>query len=372
VNHVGALAEEDPFNLFFSKYKGDWITVSKRAVRNFQEWGFNTAGYHSPFELHKYLPFMTEAYPYPASIAYWMPETRYPDIFDPAWEVEIKNTIELMCDLVKQNKDNLIGYYWTDTPRWDLDTARTQINDDWVSHIRSLPETAAGKKQYMKFLTERYLDNPSALESLYGIHPNNSDHSIPDIFSGISIEHPTVLEDDKAFLRLIARRYYSILGEATRKTDPCHLIFGDRYLGGDHPKEVIEEALPYIDVLSVQPLGTTFEVDLFDFLFEMSQKPILICDHQSSFYTTEYPNTMWNQLPSEAEAAKAYDEYLAAAFKKPYIIGYHRCQYIDRYDKNSGLLKQGLLREDETPYHQLTEQIKQTNTSLKGALAKSL
>ena len=369
INHAGAIAEPDPFNLFQSKYKGDWKTFSQTVVENFRNWGFNTAGYHSPFELHKKLPFMAEAYPYPAGIAYWMPEADYPDVFDPKWEAEINNTLKLMYELVKKNNKNIIGYYWTDTPRWNLDLARQQIGKDWVTHIRSLPESAPGKKQYLKFLMDRYADNPSVLGSAYNLQTVKTGASIDKILSGICLDLPTVREDDRDFLRLIARRYYGVLGECTRSIDPDHLIFGDRYLGGDHPKEVIEEALPWTDVLSVQPLGIHFEEDLFDSLFEMSQKPILICDHQSSFYSKEYPETLWSQLPSEAEAAKAYHDYLTTAFKKPYIIGYHRCQYIDRFDKNSKLLKQGLLREDETPYQLLVEQVKRTNHFIKNIAA---
>jgi hypothetical protein len=364
VNHAGALAEEDPFNLFLSKYEGNWNKATETVIKNFLDWGFNTAGYQSPFELHQHLPFMAEPYPYPAAIAYWLPKADYPDVFDPLWESKIKNTVTLMCALVKQNQRNLIGYYWTDTPRWDLDAARKHVGADWVSSIRSLPTSAPGKQRYLGFLKDRHVGNSSLLDSVYGFFPEATKPCDDKNFSTLRLDHPVVIKDDMEFLRLIARRYYQVAGEATRAADPVRLIFGDRYLGGDHPKEVIEEALPWIDVLSVQPLGIVFEEDLFDELYEISKRPILICDHQSSFHTKEYPDTLWNQLPDEATAAKGYHEYLTAAFKKPYIIGYHRCQYIDRYDKNNRLLKQGLLREDETPYQQMVDEVKRTNQSI--------
>ena len=34
---------------------------------------------------------------------------------------------------------------------------------------------------------------------------------------------------DLAFLRLIAREYFRVMGETNQKHDPDHLIFGDRF-----------------------------------------------------------------------------------------------------------------------------------------------
>ena len=47
--------------------------------------------------------------------------------------------------------------------------------------------------------------------------------------------------------------------------------------------------------------------------------------------------------------------------KKPYLVGYHRCQYIDRFVHNKGILKQGLLREDGSPYEELIDGVRKAN-----------
>jgi len=72
---------------------------------------------------------------------------------------------------------------------------------------------------------------------------------------------------------------------------------------------------------------------------------------------------MWQQLESEEAAGFAYAKYLQDAFEKPYIVGYHRCQYIDRYQswKGTGLLKQGIIQEDGTPYETLARMTTRAN-----------
>jgi len=248
---------------------------------------------------------------------------QYPDVFDPAVQKKMKETIQNVVGNQRGNA-NLIGYYWTDTPQWDLKRARKKRGTDWVSTIRELPKDAPGKKRYEQFVAE----------------------------GGTS---------DEAFLRLIARELYRVLGEETRRLAPDALIFGERYLVGDHPDCVIEEALPYIDVLSIQPGGATFNAAYFDELHSKFKKPIILCDHQSSFPTPDYPKTMWQQMESEEAAGQAYAQYLEDAFSKPYIIGFQRCQYIDRFAEHPGVLKQGMIREDGTPYRTLMKYVLEAN-----------
>ena len=70
---------------------------------------------------------------------------------------------------------------------------------------------------------------------------------------------------------------------------------------------------------------------------------------------------MWQQLPNQEEVGMAHREYLDTALAKPYILGYHRCQYIDRFKARKGVLKQGLLKVDGTPYKTLVRTVTENN-----------
>ena len=56
--------------------------------------------------------------------------------------------------LQQEDHPNLIGYYWTDTPQWDLKRAQETRGTDWISTIRDLPEDSFGAKRYRKFIEE--------------------------------------------------------------------------------------------------------------------------------------------------------------------------------------------------------------------------
>jgi hypothetical protein len=371
VVHIGAIREPSKINLFQDQYGGDRKRVSEAAAQNLQSRGFNTAGYHCPTPIRDLLPFMADAFLVKNS--FFLPEAafRYSDVFDPAVQEQQRQIIRRMCDSAKTNP-RLIGYYWTDTPQWDLRQARRRRGIDWVSAIRQLGAAAPGKRRYVEFLKERYGGRIAAINAKYGLAVTSFPDLLEHPFEGLDLSHPAIYADDQEFLRLIAREHYRVIGEETRRCDPKHLVFGECYLMGDHPDAVIQEALAHIDVLSIQPLGREFNGELFDRLHRLTGKPILLCDHQCSFATPDYPKTMWQQLESEEAVGQAYARFLERAFAKPYILGFHRCQYIDRFVPYQGVLKQGLLREDGRPYETLVNHVKDANREQMRRFAQGL
>ena len=179
--------------------------------------------------------------------------------------------------------------------------------------IRRLPAPHVGKQRYVSFLRERHASAPSEFRAAYGMELGDVDTMLARDFSDLLLNHPIVHRDDYEFLRLIAREYYRVAGEAMEREDRRRLVFGDRYLLDDLPTEVLEEALPWIDVVAVQPSAARFERDAFERIYRIARKPILISDHASSF-----------PAESVSESARAYDDYLSEAFERSYIVGYHR------------------------------------------------
>lgn len=328
VTHTGSIldARSQIFDLFEHQYKNNRIQAEASIAQQLRQWGYNALGYHA-------IRSSTENMPYVASCmvttnSAWRKgrNFQYEDVFSQDWKNKARDIVEKMVQKSK-NKLHLLGYYWTDMPAWDLKHSKKNLGLHWVDYIRSLPSHTEGKKKYLGFLKER------------GGKP-----------------------DDQEFLRLIAREYYRTIGEHTRQLDPNSLILGDRYQGVALPFDVIKEALPYIDVISVQPGACHFESDKFDQLYDMGKKPIMICDHQCSFPTDDYKKTIWRQLASVHEVNRAHDTYLLEAFSKPYIIGYNRCQYIDRVQ--GGKLKQGLVDVKGNPRKELVEGVSSTHQKI--------
>ena len=304
---VAQIADILKTEAFQSRYSADPRAACEMVAANLRAARFNTVGYRHPIEMRALMPFMAEVYL--AQVAYWMPRVRYVDVFSPSYPKAVNNLILKMVSEVKANA-NLIGYYWTSTPRWDLDFARRQIGDDWVSMIRRLPAPHVGKQRYVSFLREQHASSPLEFRAAYGMELGEVDTILSRDFVDLPLSNPIVYRDDYEFLRIIAREYYRVAGEAMERTDRRHLVFGDRYMLADMPTEVLEEAIPWIDVVAVQSAEVQFEREAFERIYRIARKPILICNHTSN-------------ASSESDAARAYDDYVTEALERPYIVGYH-------------------------------------------------
>jgi hypothetical protein len=304
----------------------------------------------------------------------------YPDVFNPDIQHGLQQRIRKLCGQHRANP-MLVGYTWTDTPCWDIVRTRALRQTDWVSEIRKLPKEAPGKQHYIDFLRKRYNNDIQQFNQSYGLSAASFSHLLVSDFFGLDRSWGAVLTDDKQFLGIIAEQFYQTIGEAQRRYDPEHLVFGEKYLAGDYPDVVLKAAAPFIDVLSIQPgdgyidvypPSDVFQADEFDRLHHLINKPIFICDHQISFATKEYPRTTWTQRPNEEDAATATKAFMLTAFNKPYIIGYMRCQYIDRRDIRRNALKQGLLRHDRSPYQKAIDTFRNTNIEIKKEIQQKL
>lgn len=339
VVHVGQLYRGGA-SLIRKRFGGDVEATNSYVLKLLEQMNCNSIGYGAPNELKPHIPYF--AHFNALMISEWRlgsGKLKYGDIFDPEVEQEMRSGMRQVC---KENRDNpnLIGYYWTDMPMWDLDHADRVMDHNWVHFIRSLPESAPGKAAYVDYLLKRYTGRLDAMATRYEVEPERQ-VMLKEVFNENKRLDPVRREDDLAFLRLIARRYYSILGSETRKHDPHHLIFGDRYTNFVHPDVVLEEALPWIDVLSIQPNGK-FNKTYFDALYAKTGKPINICDHQVSFPVPGFNKVIWPPVDSPEIAIDQMNSFVRDAFEQPYIVGYGRCQMID-YISHGNRIKIGLI-----------------------------
>jgi len=272
-------------------------------------------------------------------------EFHYDDVFDTEWQRKAAAEIRQFCQPVRDQK-NLIGYYVTDGPWWGLRKVKGQ--PDWLGYYRSLPAKAPGKRQYVECLVKR-LGSVEAVTKRYRIAADSAEALQAVTDWPVDANNAEILADDEEFLGLIAKEYYRVCQAAIRQNDPNHLFFGDRYFDVDIPKPVLRAALPYIDGVAVQPNDKgKFNREFFDRIYAEANKPILICDFAVNFPTPEHPKVMWAGSDTEEATADAYEAFLRAALATPYMFGVHRCTYIDL--ARPTVLKQGLVRENGTPY----------------------
>ena len=358
VNHAGAL----------DRGAAAWERRREALVEQLRGWNMDNLGYGGPPELERTLPYfaaitLARVEKHRSDPVAGRPDSYvFPDVFDPAWQKAVESEIENGCARHRENPF-LIGYFWTDTPTWDVVKTRGLRGTDWVSEIRKLPAKAPGRRRYAEFLAKRYDGRLADLNTIYGLELNSLEALATADLSRVAIGRHVAGEDDRAFLGEIARQFYETAGTAQRKCDPNHLVFGDRYLAGDAPANVLKVAAPHIDSVSVQPgdrytkqypPSTRFPERVIERLHRLTRKPVLICDHAISFPVPGQPKTIFEQMPTQEEAARATEAFVRQAYAKTYMLGYLRCQYVDRPAGFGRGLRQGLVDAEGRPYEAMT------------------
>ncbi len=115
----------------------------------------------------------------------------------------------------------------------------------------------------------------------------------------------------------LAHAYYKTTHDAIRRYDKNHLILGDRYeANAPIPMEVVNAALPYIDVLSFQDFRDP--IKHLDEWYKKTGKTVLLADAAGL------------RVPARADGFKSnngkwHAETLHALHKNPGCIGFHLC-----------------------------------------------
>ena len=278
------------------------------AIRKIRKWGFNAGCYQGPRWMWNRIPYTKGINLVPTSP--YKPDSQFGfrDVFDPAFIATLDGSIRRIVEPQRENP-YLIGYFWTDISVWE----RERKGESWLSFYASLPADSAGGKIWREWKAS---------------HPES---------------------EETKFLAVIAKQLFSTAHRLIRKYDRNHLILGERWHEIDMPDFVVRESLPYVDAISIQPTSPEFNHEFFKEVHEAYGKPIYIADHVSSFATNEHPVTMGQKAKSPEDYVAYYERYVTTALSRPYVVGYHKCQYQDQLSPG-GMLKQGLLRRDERPY----------------------
>lgn len=297
LNHIDPASLRYPENIdiWRERYGGDTIRWIKESVApNLKAWGFNSVGWVQEVTVRKWRhsrAFTREEYqalgmPYCHLLPFmeshqWEQHTNHFDFRSEEWKEWCDYVARSHCAELSEDP-KLIGYFYSDCPCWAHDRPHNEWRGPMFDPERL--ETEAGRKE----------------------------------------------------LRELATVYYKTTHDAIRRHDTHHLILGDRYeANAPIPMEVVESALPYVDVLSFQDFRDP--VKHLDEWYKKTGKPVLLADaagvdwRAKTFYRPN--NGAW------------YAETLAALHKNPGCIGVHLC---GAYQRNKAR-RRGLLDEREMP-----------------------
>ena len=296
LNHIDSspLRYPEAGDLWQSKYGNSTERWLKESVRpDLLNWGFNSVGWTQEVvirgeTIHRHSPSFTyEEYqwlglPYCHLLPFaethqWDNEVKLPDFHSPDFAEWCDYVARSQCSRFADDP-KLIGYFYTDCPGW----VHTRPGNKWKGP----------------------LFDPEKLKT----------------------------EAGRAELRKLATRYYQVTHAAIRRYDPHHLILGDRYeANAPLPTEVVESALPFVDVLCFQDFKEP--VAHLDHWHRATKKPVLWADGAKNQPVTDPPpaaNTSATKATGTPTFSKASATIPAASA--------HLCgAYLRNHARNRGL-----------------------------------
>ena len=310
LNHIDPASLRYPENihLWREKYGGSTVRwIKESVVPNLREWGFNSVGWVQEVTVRQWRhsrAFTSDEYraldmPYCHLLPFteshqWEKHTAHFDFRNKDWKEWCDYVARSHCAELSDDP-NLIGYFYSDCPCW----IHQRPANEWRGPMF----------------------DPERLQSAAG----------------------------RRELKELAEIYYKTTHDAIRRYDKHHLLLGDRYeANAPIAMEVIQAALPYIDVLSFQDFRDPV-THLKDW-YEKTGKPVLLADAA---------RIKWQTVPGEFTRNNGawYAQTLAELHQNPGCVGFHLC---GAYQRNKAR-RYGLLDEQEIPDAENVALIKAAN-----------
>lgn len=370
------------YNVSILKKYGDYSAWANATVERFKEWGYNTLGAWSKYDLFKQVPY---TYTFISRRNVQRNIARVlPDVFDPLWQAEVKAKIENFTQILK-NDSYLIGYWLDNEINWGPDSFddKTLLEEYMTPPYEYM---RPGKVIAVNFLIERYNGNVKEFNKAWKMNLKSFDELYDKTKLGLKgyTTHGRAKDDVNAFTRLVAQTYFNYTAAVVRKYDPNHLILGVRFHLEGTPREVIEECGKYCDIVSINyyrnfkfiydPIKY-FRSAIFGLIpmdkwmqryYEISSKPLLVSEF---CYTPGDKNIQVDHSSAvkfaliQKHMADYFEWYAQSCLKKPYIVGYHWFSYINKIandvDNNCGLVDTY-----DNPYTVLTERMAEVNSKI--------
>jgi len=294
-----------------------------RTQRRLQDWGFNTAGGWSQYEVLNLPRIVTTDLGRRARLHWY-------DIFDDA-KVEATNAMAQQLVAAHRGHPLLIGYFsdnevgWWGSPMflWHLALGWDKASKRVLWQL--LHDTYGGRWER---LLDDFVPASPGLDSFAALRAQGAALRLRPGGQGIRVIG--------AFTRKVAQRYYTLVHDALRRADPQALIVGDR-LPLYYNQDAVLALRGRVDVLS-----TNYNVDVpdgwvapyfFEGLRDLAGKPVLV----SEFFFAADENRSGNannghlmNVATQAERVRGAAAALKHFATFPNIVGLHWFQYFDQ------------------------------------------
>jgi hypothetical protein len=302
-----------------------------------------------------------------------VPCSAFPNVFHPDFEPFCRYLARKVCS-PHVGDPWLFGYFLDNELDW---WGHSDPNTGLFDAVMRKSAGHTAKRALRDFLADRYGNDVARFNQAWGAELASFDKLLElDSLSGTKSE--TVVADKKAFIALIAERYFSVVTRAIREVDPDHMILGCRFAGGYGSEGVWQAAGRHCDIITFNYYGN---VDLdqglardhhsarhgkplaeaFQAFYDMGQRPMMVTEWSFPALDAGLPSIhgAGQRFRTQAERARATEIFARTMLALPYLVGYDYFMWVDepalgiseRFPEDSNY---GLVNEDNQPYELLT------------------
>lgn len=348
------------------KYGGEAVWADATLAR-LKTWGFNTlpTGY-SPSLLRRglaHIKFLSLGAGF-AGRDWIVPKkhwTGFPNVFSAEWPRHCEVVAAREC-ATQKNDPWLIGYFLDNELEW--------FGPDWRKNglfeaAWLLPPDHSAKQAWIRFLQERKR-SIADVNRLFGT-------SFADFAAlAADVKPPECKGDEaaalsRAWVRLVAEKYFGTAAAAIRRHDPNHLLLGCRFAGdapdvldiaGAHNDIVSLNTYPRIDVERGVPEAVLKMIEEFH---ARCGKPMAITEWSFPALDAGLPSLhgAGMRVDTQEQRAKCFSHFQEFLFRLPFVVGSSYFMFLDEpalgisstFPEDSNY---GLVRENDEPYVEIT------------------
>lgn len=367
--HMGPVKEGATYNFYTAnlerKFGPNYFSLwAELTLERLESWGFNTIANWSDHRLYG-----NGRVPYVATVHiggnhgrlssgsdYW---GKMHDPYDPQFAVDAANAIRPIAERVR-NDPWCLGYFVDNELSWGgfgdeagrCGLARGALAESSESHA---------KKAFLSQLRDKY-GAVDKLNEAWGIKLADW-AALDQPYRHQGNETNAMTADMRAFVKDLARRYFTIVRDEMRKLDPNHLYMGCRFAW--QTDEAVQASAETCDVVSFNIYAVTPEpkrmaaVEPFD-------KPCIIGEFHFGALDRGMFHTGLVAAADQKTRAQMYRDYVHHALDNPLVVGCHWFQYLDQpltgrsYDGENYNI--GFVTVTDSPYPEMVEAARAVHT----------
>jgi hypothetical protein len=249
----------------------------------------------------------------------------------------------------------------------------------FVPFCQTYAQSFAGTKSdpyLLGYFSDNELNFPASMLSTWlALSPGNSSYEeawnwLRGRYGAGATTNQVTTEDRLDFLGHVWARYYSVVNQAIKLSDPNHLYLGSRFFSSDKDRPEIFRAIgPYVDVISVNHYSQwTPDINRIRMWEQESGRPVIITEFYVKGEDSGMPNNTgagW-VVRTQRDRGLFYQNFVLALLQSKVCVGWHWFKYADNDpdsnpDPSNIDSNKGVVSNRYDPYPPVLEGMRQLN-----------